>query len=244
MGEPRQAITVSSPCRKARALPPARPQPQPHSSPPVSGLEGVDPAHLKLLMDPALGASWGPGSAGGALAWSLSAGGSPPLEEPSPNPAEEAGLVRWAEGGGAEEWARSRQGLRGPTLSALPVTPATVPGHQPVRVRGAAGPGAGAEADRRAGRGGGDAAEEPHGIRWAGIGHPLPNTCPGSAHPAALPHPGRGWGEARRRGSCSPFTAGHPEALSGRHTLGLLGCQKGGPPLCPRPPAPGSGSGW
>lgn len=44
-------------------------------------------------------------SFGGALAWSLSAGGSPPSEEPPPSPGEEAGLVRWAEVGGAGGWA-------------------------------------------------------------------------------------------------------------------------------------------
>lgn len=33
------------------------------------------------------------------------------MEEPSPNTGEEAGLVRWAEVGGADEWALPRQGL-------------------------------------------------------------------------------------------------------------------------------------
>ena len=40
-------------------------------------------------------------SVGGALAWYLSTGATPPSEELPPSPAEEAGLVRRAEGGGA-----------------------------------------------------------------------------------------------------------------------------------------------
>lgn len=73
------------------------------------------------------------------------------MEEPSPNPGEEAGLVRWAEGGGADEWALPRQGLGRIHPVPPPFSPATVPGHKSVRVRRAAGPGTGAEADRWAG---------------------------------------------------------------------------------------------
>lgn len=109
-GEPLQALTGLFLHRKAHALTPALPlafpQPQPHSSPPVSSFEGVvtqlNSAGSQIL-------SWGPSGGscqlGGPSAWCLSAGGTPPSEEPPPSPGEDAGLVRRAEVGGADGWA-------------------------------------------------------------------------------------------------------------------------------------------
>lgn len=111
-------------------------------------------------------------------------------------------------------------------------------------MRRATGPGTGAEADRRAGRRGGGAAEEPHGIRWAR--HLTPAPCrlpPARTGPAALPDLGRSWGEEARLGSSFPLTAGHAEALSReaacwRHRAlasGVSGVPQGSRPL-PQPP--------
>lgn len=107
-------------------------------------------------------------------------------------------------------------------------------------MRRATGPGTGAEADRRAGSRGGDATEEPHGVRWGGhLEAALQQMLPDLPSLLAFPDLGRSWEEARL-GSSHPFTAGHAEALSGgapcwKHAALASGMPQGSRPP-PQPP--------